>query len=78
MKSSTFSGTGLTPAHAATNRSGRDLLDVAGGVFNTPRVWLERLQERRRLAELDDHLLRDIGLSRSQAEDLASTPFWRR
>lgn len=31
---------------------------------------------RRRLARLDDHILRDIGLTRAEAEDEASRPAW--
>ncbi len=78
MKYSTFSQSGLNPAQAATNRGGGDLLDFAGSILGTPFLWLSRVQDRRRLAELDDHMLRDIGLSRSEAEDAAATPFWRR
>jgi uncharacterized protein YjiS (DUF1127 family) len=40
-------------------------------------VWQERARERRRLATLDDHMLRDIGLSRSQVEYEISKPFWQ-
>jgi uncharacterized protein YjiS (DUF1127 family) len=40
------------------------------------RAWLERSRQRRALAELDDRLLRDIGLTRSQAQSEAAKPFW--
>ncbi|MFZ1427689.1 MAG: DUF1127 domain-containing protein [Geminicoccaceae bacterium] len=44
-------------------------------------AWLEAAHERRRqrraLADLDDRSLRDIGLSRHQAECEAAKPFWR-
>ena len=44
-------------------------------------VWLmaahERRRQRRALADLDDRSLRDIGLSRRQAEREAAKPFWR-
>ena len=33
--------------------------------------------ERRQLLELDDHLLDDIGLTREQAQDIGSRPFWK-
>lgn len=39
--------------------------------------WQERARERRRLASLDDFMLRDIGLSRSQIEQEISKPFWQ-
>ncbi len=35
-----------------------------------------RLRQRRRLAELDDRLLRDIGVTRSRALAEASKPWW--
>jgi uncharacterized protein YjiS (DUF1127 family) len=44
-----------------------------GGVFRT---WLQRSRQRRTLAELDDRMLRDIGLTRSQAQREAERPFW--
>ena len=40
-------------------------------------VWQERVSERRRLREMDDHLLKDMGLSRADAEREGSVPFWR-
>ncbi|GGW37808.1 hypothetical protein GCM10011452_27860 [Gemmobacter lanyuensis] len=33
-------------------------------------------RSRRRLAELDTHLLRDIGLSRAQADAESERPIW--
>jgi uncharacterized protein YjiS (DUF1127 family) len=45
--------------------------------------WLltcsETVHQRAALRELDDdpHLLRDLGLSREEALELANRPFWR-
>jgi uncharacterized protein YjiS (DUF1127 family) len=36
-----------------------------------------RRRDRRLLAQLDAHLLRDIGLSPDEAETEATKPFWR-
>jgi uncharacterized protein YjiS (DUF1127 family) len=36
-----------------------------------------RRRDRRLLAHLDDHLLRDIGLSPEDARSEAAKPFWR-
>jgi uncharacterized protein YjiS (DUF1127 family) len=36
----------------------------------------ERQQQRRALRELDRHMLRDIGITREQAEAEARKPFW--
>ena len=40
-------------------------------------IWLERARQRRQLAELSDHLLRDIGLTRADAWAESDKPFWR-
>jgi uncharacterized protein YjiS (DUF1127 family) len=40
-------------------------------------LWRERAQQRQGLASLDARLLRDIGISRSEAEHECKKPFWR-
>jgi len=40
-------------------------------------AWQERVSQRRTLARLDDRLLRDMGLSRSDVEHEVSKPFWQ-
>jgi uncharacterized protein YjiS (DUF1127 family) len=40
-------------------------------------IWYDRARERRALLSMDDHLLRDIGLSRADIWDEAQKPFWR-
>ena len=49
-----------------------DLRALAG----LPRRLACRLRQRRRLAELDDRMLRDIGVSRAQAVEQAQRPWW--
>ena len=39
-------------------------------------VWVERARSRKHLAELDTHLLRDIGLTREQANQESVKRFW--
>lgn len=39
--------------------------------------WSERHRSRAALHELDDHLLRDIGLTRREAHKEAGKPFWQ-
>jgi uncharacterized protein YjiS (DUF1127 family) len=41
------------------------------------RAALVRMWERRRLAELDDRALCDIGITRGEAHAEANKPFWR-
>lgn len=42
-------------------------------------LWVDRITQRRALSNIADnqHLLNDIGLTRSQALTEASQPFWR-
>jgi uncharacterized protein YjiS (DUF1127 family) len=40
-------------------------------------TWIERARQRQALADLDDRLLRDIGMTRRQAMGEFNKPFWR-
>ena len=40
-------------------------------------VWQERAHERYQLAGLNDHAMKDIGLSRADVRKESSKPFWR-
>jgi uncharacterized protein YjiS (DUF1127 family) len=40
-------------------------------------LWLERTRTRRVLAELDEHLLRDIGRTSIEAQRESARPFWK-
>jgi uncharacterized protein YjiS (DUF1127 family) len=59
---------GRGPAHAA-------LFALTRGV-GLVLTWQERSRERRHLAELPDHVLRDVGLSRADVAHEAAKPFW--
>jgi uncharacterized protein YjiS (DUF1127 family) len=39
--------------------------------------WVSRARERNALSDLDDHLLRDIALTRESAEREWRKPFWQ-
>jgi uncharacterized protein YjiS (DUF1127 family) len=43
----------------------------------TLREWRRRIRDRGQLGSLSDTMLQDIGISRADAEYLASKPFWR-
>jgi uncharacterized protein YjiS (DUF1127 family) len=38
--------------------------------------WSERSRQRADLRELNEHLLKDIGITRQEALDEANKPFW--
>jgi uncharacterized protein YjiS (DUF1127 family) len=52
-------------------------LPAAGELIALAAVWRQRLRQRRQLARLDDALLKDIGLTRCDAEMESAKPFWR-
>jgi uncharacterized protein YjiS (DUF1127 family) len=45
--------------------------------LDTIRLWRERARGRAQLRTFDEHLLRDIGITRLQAAAEADKPFWR-
>lgn len=40
-------------------------------------MWQDRFRSRRMLAELDDHLRQDVGLSEDMMASEISKPWWR-
>ncbi|MGQ0677879.1 MAG: DUF1127 domain-containing protein [Rhodospirillales bacterium] len=52
-------------------------MGVAARVLDTLLAWQNRATERRRLFELSDHELADMGLDRATAIGEADKPFWR-
>jgi uncharacterized protein YjiS (DUF1127 family) len=46
-------------------------------IWRQLRHWIELRSQRLDLAELDDHLLADIGVIREAAEHEGAKPFWR-
>ena len=66
------------PRHRARRHHAVRALSDAGNYFiGTVRQWRRRARERGQLAALDDRMLKDIGLTRADAEFLSSKPFWR-
>jgi uncharacterized protein YjiS (DUF1127 family) len=53
---------------------------ISGGAVSIAAIlgrWIARHEQRQSLLELDDRLLRDIGISRGDARREAERPFWR-
>jgi uncharacterized protein YjiS (DUF1127 family) len=67
--------TARTPFVAAHVPGG--LLASLGSAATRLGVWLTRHRQRRQLAELDDAMLKDIGLSRADVYGEVTKPFWR-
>lgn len=66
---------------SATPLSIDALRTIAAGpvarTLSTVATWVRRQRSRKQLAELDDAMLRDIGISRANADFEASKAFWR-
>ena len=65
------------PIGARHSGAWRAVDGIAGRIGGTIRLWLRRRRQRRELLRLDDRMLRDIGLTRGDAEFLINKPFWR-
>jgi uncharacterized protein YjiS (DUF1127 family) len=67
------------PATAGARRvfARRAPVDAGARVLAKLGLWRRRKRDRARLADLDDRMLADIGISRPEAEFLANKPFWR-
>jgi uncharacterized protein YjiS (DUF1127 family) len=81
---SNYSRQGLAlPREAAGMRTFRQQFvssSSVGGWLRTLGLWIDRSRQRRQLgelAELNDYLLKDIGVSREEALREAEKPFWR-
>jgi uncharacterized protein YjiS (DUF1127 family) len=70
------SASDFTNYHTTAKRF--ELPSVLRKLIETMAVWIVRRRQRQALAELDDHLLDDVGLSREQAYREAARPFWKR
>lgn len=68
---------GLTSAGATFHRP-RSAAALARKAMSVLLSWGDRGRQRHALTELDEHLLRDIGLTRYQARIEALKPFWCR
>ena len=72
------SGTGLASSGFGRRwQNFRKPLGVVSWILGRLFVWQERAIQRHSLAMLDDHGLRDIGLTRADVVREISKPFWQ-
>ena len=69
---------GGRPRRVGSRRARHARRSISGRLVATLREWRRRARDRGQLARLDDRMLRDIGLTRADAEFLSNKPFWRR
>jgi uncharacterized protein YjiS (DUF1127 family) len=65
--------TALTRMPTAARSARTNLLTA---VLTAVDTWIERHRQRNALLELNDAMLKDIGVSRADAEREGSKPFW--
>ncbi len=64
-------------AFVALSGMGQAALRIRSGFVAMLCRRVRRHRQRKTLSELSDWQLRDVGLSRQEAEDEAGKPFWR-
>jgi uncharacterized protein YjiS (DUF1127 family) len=64
-------------AIAARRRHRDRLSDRFLSLVELLQAWSARAQERRMLLELDERMLKDIGVTRADVAREATKPFWR-
>ena len=56
---------------------GRQAADLLIRLIDLLLTWQQRASERRSLLEVDERMLRDMGLSRADLDRETRKPFWR-
>jgi len=68
---------GIPPLRSGAPTGAEQMRRRIGGIVRTISLWIERSKQRHAVAELEDHLLHDVGLSRGAARREAAKPFWK-
>lgn len=64
----------LTFAHHPETPSFRLVIEA---IMKKNNLWVQRYRSRQLLARLDDRMLSDVGLTRSDAYTESDKPFWK-
>lgn len=65
----------FSAGHRSAPSTAATLLSDAAAMIAT---WRWRWRERRTIRQLDDHMLRDIGIDRFTAEQIGARAFWKK
>ena len=65
------------PRTYSTWRAKRRTIHPVAAAWMLFATWIQRARQRNALAQLDDHLLHDIGITRLDAARECGKPFWR-
>jgi uncharacterized protein YjiS (DUF1127 family) len=77
MRAKAYTLYGLPPRSPPAVAANHALQWSMGALIGMLLAWHERARQRRTLLTLDDCMLKDIGVSRTDAELEANKPFWR-
>jgi uncharacterized protein YjiS (DUF1127 family) len=81
MNTASFTGPGFAPTVPLLGSQGWIVAPAAteprAGIVALVRQWLQRSRTRHDIAELDEHLLRDIGLTRLDVMVESRKHFWQ-
>ncbi len=69
--------TDLTHTTVAAARRHDTFGSLARRVARMIAIWQRRVRERHQLGTMTDRELRDVGITRFDADELARKPFWR-
>jgi uncharacterized protein YjiS (DUF1127 family) len=68
---------GAPTPNAPVPKNARTPINPFAAAWNLIACWIGRAHQRRALAELDDKMLQDIGITRYDAARECRRPFWR-
>ncbi|MFQ5545364.1 MAG: DUF1127 domain-containing protein [Acidiferrobacterales bacterium] len=77
MRAKAYALYGLPPNRPIAATAGQASSWSAAALIDMLFTWHERARQRRVLLTLEDYRLKDIGVSRADAELEANKPFWR-